>query len=316
MAGLILWGAHQWWVCSAAWVKTDNAYVAAHIHSVSSRIPGSVTEVLVEENQEVHAGAVLARLDRRDLEVKREEALAQLGLAQAESQRVEGLIARTRAELVREQALSKKAALDLRRAQTLFEDQSGAISAQEYDQAKADSESADAVLKAAEAALVSAKSQLAAAQAQEKVALAGLREAELQLSYTDITAPADGRIGRRNIETGNRVQPGQALFSLVQSATWVTANFKETQLARLKPGQRAVITVDAFPGRAFEGYVEGISPASGAQFALLPPDNATGNFTRIVQRVPVKLVFDKASLGEFSARLVPGMSVLAEVNVR
>jgi membrane fusion protein (multidrug efflux system) len=129
-------------------------------------------------------------------------------------------------------------------------------------------------------------------------------------------APAAGRIGRKNLETGNRVLPGQPLLALVQPGVWVIANLKETQLADVIPGQPARIRFDAFPGRVFEGRVESVSPASGSQFALLPPDNATGNFTRVVQRVPVKIALEEQSLGEFEARLAPGMSAVVEIRVR
>jgi len=155
-----------------------------------------------------------------------------------------------------------------------------------------------------------------AAQAQEQVAQSNLKEAELQLSYTEILAPAAGRIGKRNLETGNRVQPGQALLALVQPDVWVVANFKETQLGHLKPGQPARLRVDAFPGQVFKGHVQSLAPASGAQFALLPPDNATGNFTRIVQRVPVKITFDNQGIGDCQGRIVPGMSAIVQIQVR
>jgi len=184
------------------------------------------------------------------------------------------------------------------------------------DAAQAGADAAQAALAAAKSALQSAEAAAVAAQAQEKVAEATLKDADLQLSYTEVLAPAAGRIGKKNLETGNRVQPGQALLALVQPDAWVVANFKETQLARVKPGQPVRLHVDAFPGRVFAGRVESLAPASGAQFALLPPDNATGNFTRIVQRVPVRITFDSQSVGDCEGRLVPGMSAVAQIKVR
>jgi membrane fusion protein, multidrug efflux system len=204
----------------------------------------------------------------------------------------------------------------LERAKALSQHGKEAISQQEYDAAHAAAEVAQATLTAARSALQSAEAAATAAEAQEKVAETNLKDAELQLSYTDILAPAAGRIGKKNLETGNRVQPGQALLALVQPDVWVVANFKETQLAEVKPGQPVRLRLDAFPGRAFSGQVESLSPASGAQFALLPPDNATGNFTRIVQRVPVKIALEGQTLGDCESRLVPGMSAVVQIKVK
>lgn len=296
------YGGYQWWNYTRTWVTTDNAYVAGHIHTVSTRIAGNVTEVLVSENQGVAAGAVLARLDANDLNVARDKALA--ALAEAEAQ-----VAQARAQVTRDEALAHKAQLDFDRAERLFREANSAISKQEFDTAKAGLDSARASLNATKAAVV-------AAEAQVKAATAQLADVKLQLSYTEIVAPAAGRIGRKNVEVGNRVQPGQALLAVVQPTVWVTANFKETQLNRLRAGQPVTLTVDSFAGHEFTGRVESISPASGAQFALLPPDNATGNFTKIVQRVPVKIVFDEASVKDFAGRISPGMSVVVKVKVR
>ena len=310
------WSAYRWWDYANTWVKTDNAYVATHIHQVSWRVAGTVSEVLVEENQLVTAGQVLARLDVRDFEVRRQQALAQLAQAQAQVRQAQARIAQARAEVTREQAHTTKAQQDLERAKALSQHGNEAISRQELDAAQAGADAAQAALAATGSAVQSAEATAVAAQAQEKVAEATLQDADLQLSYTELLAPAAGRIGKKNLETGNRVQPGQALLALVQPDAWVVANFKETQLACVKPGQLVRLHVDAFPGRAFAGRVESLAPASGAQFALLPPDNATGNFTRIVQRVPVKIVFDSQSVGDCEGRLVPGMSTIVQVKVR
>lgn len=296
------YGGYRWWDQARTWVTTDNAYVAGHIHTISTRLAGNVAEVLVQENQDVASGAVLARLDTRDLLVKQAEARA--ALAQAEAQ-----VVQVRAQVTRDTAVANKAQQDFDRADQLFHEATRAISQAEFDAAKATLDAARGSLGATRAAEV-------AAQAQVQVATAQLADADLQLSYAEIVAPAAGRVGRKNLEVGNRVQPGQALLALVQPEVWVTANLKETQLKRLRAGQLVKLSVDSFPGRTFTGRVESIAPASGAQFALLPPDNATGNFTKIVQRVPVKIVFDEASLGDCTGRIVPGMSVFVKVNVR
>jgi len=310
------WSAYHWWDYTRTWVRTDNAYVAAHVHQVSSRVAGTVTEVLVEENQTVEAGKLIARLDARDFEVKRQQGLAQVAQAQAQLQQANAQIAQARAQVAREQAQATRAKQDFERAKALFRGTAGAISRQEFDAAQAGADAAQAALLATEAALESTSALAAAAQAQEKVAQANLKEAELQLSYTEIRAPAAGRIGKKNLETGNRVQPGQGLLALVQSDVWVVANLKETQLAHLKPGQPVRLRVDAFPGHVFTGRVESLAPASGAQFALLPPDNATGNFTKIVQRVPVNIAFDSQGTGDCEGRIAPGMSTVVQIKVR
>jgi membrane fusion protein (multidrug efflux system) len=312
---VIFYAGSRYLAFARARVKTDNAYLAAHIHLISSRVAGTVNEVLVEENQPVTAGMVVARLDPRDFEVRHQQALAQVAQAGAHAQECAAGIAQATAQITRERARATKASNDLARATSLFEGGSGAISRQELDLAKSESDAADAALLGAGSALDSAMAASAAAKAQQQVAEASLHEALLQLSYTEIVAPAAGRIGKKNLEVGNRLQPGQAVLALVEPEAWVSANFKETQLANLRPGQPVQIWVDAFPGRIFRGTVQSLAPGSGAQFALLPPDNATGNFTKIVQRVPVKVRFDRASLGDCEGRLVAGMSAVVEVQV-
>jgi len=296
------YAGYGWWNYAHTWVATDNAAVSGHVHAVSTRLAGTVSEVLVSENQPVAAGTVLARLDPRDLTVACEKANA--ALAQAEAQ-----VEQARAQVLRDETLTSKAQADFDRAQQLVRGGTSVISRQEFDTAKAAVDAASAALKATKALEL-------AAEAQVKVATAQVKDAELQEGYTEIVAPAAGRIGRKNLEVGNRVQAGQSLLAVVEPEVWVTANYKETQLERLHPGQRARLEVDSFPGQKFTGTVESLSPASGAEFALLPPDNATGNFTKIVQRVPVKIVFDKASVGNYAGRIAPGMSVVVQVNVR
>ncbi|HEY9622251.1 MAG TPA: HlyD family secretion protein [Crinalium sp.] len=158
--------------------------------------------------------------------------------------------------------------------------------------------------------------QYQAARAAIAQSQAELRNADLQLSYTSIVAPIAGRIGNKTVQVGQRVQPGQTLMSLVQSSPWIVANFKETQLEDMQPGQMVEIRIDAFPHHTFTGKVDSLSPASGAEFALLPPDNATGNFTKIVQRIPVKIIFDPDSIRGYESRIAPGMSVVVTVNTQ
>jgi membrane fusion protein (multidrug efflux system) len=307
-------GLFIWWQSARTWVDTDNAFVAGHIHQVSSRVAGTVQEVFVTDNQEVAAGQLLARLDPRDFHVRHRQAEAALAQARAEREQTAALMEQATAQIRRDDALALKARTDLQRAESLYDSANGAISAQELDQARAAHDAAQATLEAARSALNSAQARTNAAAAQVRLAEAALEETALQLTYAEIRAPVAGRVGRRNLEAGNRVQPGQALLAIVNPEIWLVANFKETQLHRLQPGRPARIQLDAFPDWPLEGTVESFSPASGAQFALLPPDNATGNFTRIVQRVPVKIVLTDRDLARAGGRVVPGMS--ARVRVR
>ncbi len=269
--GLAAAGA-QWLQYSLSHETTDDAYVAGNAHPVSSRVTGTVLEVLVDDNQRVNSGGLLVKLDPRDYE-------AELATAQA--------------ELAQAKALARKAALDRQRSEMLRNGK--VIAPQDYDKAKADDEISSGLVQAT----------------QSKVALA-----ELQLSYTQITAPATGRIGHKSVETGQRVEPGQPLMAIVEENVWIVANFKETQLAKLHEQQPVEIVIDTLKGRKFTGHIESFSPASGAEFALLPPDNATGNFTKIVQRVPVKIVFDPASIRGCENKIVPGLSAVVSVITR
>ena len=343
MAAIVLGaGGYKWWQYSHTWISTDNAYVTGHVHQISPRIAGTVSEVLVRDNQEVKAGDVLVRLDPKDNEMRVNQAKSQISQAQAQQVQAEAQMARIEAELARSdsqisaadaqiaaaKANAEKARADFERLQKLVE--SKAISRQEFDAARAADASAQANLDAAAAGRISAiaqkkstQSQLEGARAAQAAAVAAresaevnLKDAELQLSYTTITAPTDGRIGRKSVEKGNRLSPGQALMAVVEPNIWVVANYKETQLAKMTHGQPVEMTIDAFSGHIFRGHVDSFSPASGAQFALLPPDNATGNFTKIVQRVPVKIRFDEQSMGDLKSRLAPGMSVAVEVNIK
>ncbi len=177
------------------------------------------------------------------------------------------------------------------------------LSQQEYDASEAAQASAGAKLQQAYAQLEAAKANLVAAQAVERQSRANVRDASLQLSYTHILSPVDGYIGRKTIETGARISAGETLLSVVEPRVWVVANFRETQLSRVQVGDPVEISVDALPTLKLHGHVDSVSPATGAQFALLPPDNATGNFTKVVQRVPVKILLDNFDHGQASREI-------------
>ena len=279
-------------------VETDDAEVEGHIDPVLPRISGYVTEVAVQDNQRVAAGQVLVRIDTRDLQAKAdlaeaalENARAQVDVARANVKSAESLDARTAADLKRLSPLRAKEE----------------ISQQQFDAAAAAAEAAAAQHSAAARSVTAAQAQVG----QKK---ADLDFARLQLSYAVVAAPAAGTVSKKNVEVGEMVQAGQPLLAIVEDGDlWVVANFKETQLKKMKVGQRATLAIDAYPGRQFSGRVDSLSAATGAKFALLPPDNATGNFTKVVQRVPVKIVFTEPP--DAAHPLRAGMSVNAVVRV-
>jgi membrane fusion protein (multidrug efflux system) len=323
---------------------TDDAYVDGHIHQVSSRLAGSVTEVLVQENQVVKAGQVLARIDPLEFEIALQKAKAGLAQEEAGVQQAQAALAEAKAQDAQTQAQEgsseaqvqqieaqlEVAKTNFGRDQRLFQSDVRAVSKADVDTtqstaqattaalagAKADMTAAQARVLAGEAAVASAQAEVTSANTKVDAERAAVRDAERDLSYVDIKAPSDGRIGNKNIEVGNRVQVGQALFAVVDNDCWVTANFKETQLRKMYAAQSVEITVDAIGNREFLGKVDSIAPASGAQFALLPPDNATGNFTKVVQRVPVKILFDPDSISGFEDRLRPGLSTVVSVRIK
>ena len=238
--------------------STDDAFVTSHVHTISSRINGTVVEVLVNDNDIVKKGMPLVRLDRRDF-------IVGLKIAQANYSKAHKDIARLGG--THEFLPDEKPVLDAYTANALTSE-------------------------------------------------AELEHAQLQLEYTTITAPEDGQIGKRSVETGQQIAAGQALMALVERRPWIIANFKESQLVNIRAGQQAKITIDAIPDKVFEGTVENIAGASGATFSLLPPDNATGNFTKIVQRIPVKVVFKPESIRGYEDRIRSGMSTDITIDIR
>jgi membrane fusion protein (multidrug efflux system) len=297
-----------------AYAETDDAYITGYVHQVTPHLGGTITEVLVEENKDVKADDVLFRLDPRDHQAKVEQAEAQLAQSDALIAYARAQIADAEAKIDQAQAQYTKAKSDFERVQELAKTK--VVSKQEFDSAKAAFDSATASLTSSKAAAQAMNSALLVAQAQRQNSKTSLDNARLQLSYNTITAPTAGHTSKRNAEVGAYVQAGQALISLVEPEVWIEANFKETQLAKMRVGQRAEISVDALPGHEFTGTVESFSPASGAQFAMLPADNATGNFTKVVQRVPVKIHFDAESIRGFEERLRPGLSTVVSVRLK
>jgi len=324
--------------------ETDDAYIDGHVHQVSSRVAGSVTEVLVKDNETVKAGQVLARIDPLEFQIAVQKAKAALAQEQAGVREAQAALAQAKAQYAQMQAQEAASEAQVRqtgaeldiakvnygRDQGLFQKDVRAISKADVDAtqstaqatgaalagAKADAAAARSRVQAGEAAVESAAAAVASANTKVDAAQAVLLDAQRELSYVEIKAPSNGRIGNKNIEVGNRLQAGQALFAVVDLDCWITANFKETQLKDMRAGQPVEITVDAIGSHEFSGKLDSIAPASGAQFALLPPDNATGNFTKVVQRVPEKIVFEPESVRGFEDRLRPGLSAVVSVRVK
>jgi membrane fusion protein (multidrug efflux system) len=303
LIALTLGGIHLWRYLQS-YESTDDAQVDAHINAISSRISGTITGVYVEDNRRVKAGQLLIQLDPRDYQVAVEQARAQLAQAVADANSTRQQYASAVAKIRQGQARDYQAQRDQKRYSTLL--RLGVVSQAEYDQYDATARVQTADVNADQADAASAFRTIASRQAQVKAAQARLDQANLNLDYTRITAPADGIIGKRTGELGQHVDPGQSLMALTQvNDLWITANFKETQLARMHPEQPVTIRVDAL-GRDFRGHVESMPGATGSLYDLLPPENATGNYVKVVQRLPVRILFDG---GQDLSRLRPGMSV-------
>ncbi len=342
--------------------STDDAQIDGHVNPVAARVGGTVSAVLVSDNQYVEKGAVLVTIDPADIKVALARAQADLaeneassraagrtvpltsmtataqeGAASGDSGGADARLVAARAQLREAEARERLAGQDVERLKPLIAKDE--ISKQQYDTAvsaadatRAARDAAEAAVAAAQKAAVAAQARLAqastsreqidivsaraaSAAAKVEMARAALEQARLNLSYTEVRAQVSGVVSRRTVEVGQVVQPGQPLLALVSlDDIWVTANFKESQLRTIRPGQRVDIGVDAYGGRKYRGRVDSIAAATGARFSLLPPENATGNYVKVVQRVPVKIVFEQ---GQDKERILrPGMSVAPTVITR
>jgi membrane fusion protein (multidrug efflux system) len=318
---LILVAAGGVWflVYSSQFEDTDDAYVTGHEHPMSFRVAGTISEVLVDDNQLVKQGQPIAKLDPKDFQValaqakaSLEQAKAQLGQSQAQLIQTDAQLKQARAQADAAKAQDINSQRNFQRNYQLFYQGKGVISKQDLDNAQYQSEGNETTYNATVAAVNVAEANIQTAKAQEKAAAAQVEVA----SYTTVYAPTDGRIAQKTFETGQRVQSGQTGLSISEPDDWVVANFKETQLGRIRPGQPVEISVDALPNHKFIGKVDSFQSGTGAVFALLPPDNATGNFTKIVQRVPVKILFDRAGVRGYEQLIVPGLSVDPKIRVK
>jgi membrane fusion protein (multidrug efflux system) len=325
-------GGGAYWYLTKDEESTDDAFTDGRAVMIAPQVAGNVVTLAIDDNQFVHRGDLLVEIDPRPYRAARDQAAGQLKLAEAqlEAAKLQLSIAEVtyparkqsaEAALYAARAQEAKAEADLRRQRAL---PPGATTRELVDQATAAAAQAEAAVRQAEAQLAEAdlvQQNIDAARAQVKqlegqvaAARAALEQAEINLGFTNVTAPQDGWITKRNVELGNFVQPGQQILAIVSPQVWITANFKETQLDRMRPGQKVMIRVDAYPALSLTGHVDSIQKGSGSKFTAFPPENATGNFVKIVQRVPVKIDIDSGLDPKLPLPL--GISVEPTVSVR
>lgn len=309
-----VFGLRQW-IRSKTHIETDNAFVESHIHSVASRIPALVQRVAVVDNQFVHKGDFLVELDPADYQARVKAAAGSLEMARNETSSDYAEVESARASVGLTAARLEQANLDLKRAEALYAKE--VIPKEQLERTRTAQRVAQAQVREAQEAENRAKAMIGVSGTGSKDARVAQKQGELEtarlnLSYARIVAPSDGYITRKGVEVGNYVQPGQALMAVVAlDDAWITANYKESQLGNVRPGQAVEFTVDGYPGRHFTGKVESIMAGTGAAFSLLPPENATGNYVKVTQRIPVRITIDKKSDPEHVLRI--GMSVVPTI---
>ncbi|MBF0343394.1 MAG: HlyD family secretion protein [Nitrospirae bacterium] len=332
---------YMYYSYNAKYVKTDDAFVDGAIHTVASKIPGTVTEVVVKDNEFVKKGQPLVVLDAVDYDVKEQEARAGYEAERAKLNEVEAKIETAKRQLLEmnERLKSAQANLnahhadleqsekDIRRAENLYKKE--AISKERYEKTlttrdvkAAEMEAALKQVSLSEQTIETQKAiirQVETSKVTQELLIkqkeATLAQVQLNVDYTKVYAPADGYVNKKSVEMGNRIQAGQPLMAIVPLGdVWVVANFKETQLSKIKPGQSVSIKVDAYPGKVFSGKIDSIMAGTGAVFSLFPPENATGHYVKIVQRISVKILLDKGSDAVHTLRV--GMSVVPTVMVQ
>jgi membrane fusion protein, multidrug efflux system len=330
VAGIVAagsWYGWSWWTIGRFIESTDDAYVGGEVTTIASKVPGFIDSIAVTDNQEVKAGDLLVKLDDRDYRAQLARAGANVAAQEAALTNREAarrlqtaVVEQASAEVAAAAAEATRAQYDLDRYRTLSAVRFASI--QRFEQADADYKKAAAAERKAQAALQAAQRQLEVIDSEKRQIGAALDQAKaerelaaLNLGYTEIRSPIDGVVGNRSARAGAYATTGAQLLSIVPAhGLWVDANFKESQLAHMSVGQKVEISADVLPGRRFRGRIASLAPATGAQFSVIPPENATGNFTKIVQRVPVRIVLedDAAELGT----LRPGLSVVARVDER
>ncbi len=324
LAALVIAGV-LYWLQSRHYETTDDAFIDGYISQIASQVSGRVTRIAFDDNQQVKAGQVLVELDPRDYQVKLDQAKAQRTQVAAQLDQARAQLGLQQANLDQSAANVRVTEADLQQAQNDLARfravDPKAITRQQLDTSSSTVRSAQARLDANRQAVAGARAQIeaqratvAAAEASVKQADVTVANAELQLSYTHVMAPADGQVTKRTVELGTYVNPGQSLVAVVPNQMWVTANFKETQLALMRPGQYVRVQVDACPDLDINARVDSFQAGSGSAFSALPAENATGNYVKVVQRVPVRINFEQQDLSR--CRMAPGMSASPRVTVR
>ncbi len=311
-------------IMSTHFQSTDDAFIEGRIISVAPRVPGQVTTLLVDDNQPVKKGDLLLEIDPNDYIVKLNQAEAKLAEARAKLKIKTHDVSKNTSNVSQAQddTVSAKSKLDFaqkdyKRYNEMY--QAGVVSKQDYDRSSKELEVTTANFKsssnrtrAMKSELDSSIAQTQSVEAEIKRLEAEVEQARLNLSYTKIYAPSDGLVSSRTVEAGNYVQIGQPLLAVVPNEMWVVANFKESQLTKMHPGQKVSVKIDTYPGKRFKAHVDSIQRATGAKSSLFPPENAVGSYVKIVQRIPVKIVFDEDYT---SYNIVPGMSVIPKVKL-
>ncbi|MEM5398799.1 HlyD family secretion protein [Paraburkholderia unamae] len=321
-----VWLGH-WWVVGRFIESTDDAYLQADSVTIAPKVSGYVTDVYVADNQAVKAGDPLVKLDARQYQVALDQAQATVDARTADIEHAQAQIEQQRANVAQAQAQQEVARVSLRHANDEVARYAplaatGAETTERLAELKSERDKAQATLAADAAAVTAARSQISAlnaqlsqARAQLEAARANAAQSQLDLDNTVVKSALAGRVGDRTVRAGQYVQPGTRMLTVVPvQRTYLTANFKETQIGRMRAGQPVELHVDALPGHTLHGVVDSFSPGTGAQFALLPPENATGNFTKLVQRVPVRIRLETGP--ETRSVLLPGMSVTVDVDTR
>ena len=314
-----------YWLDARHYETTDDAFIDGNLSQIASQVSGRVARIAFVDNQQVKAGQVLVELDPRDFQVKLDQAVAQRQQAAAQSEQSRAQLGLQQANLDQAQANVRVTEADLQQAQMDLARYRAvdpkAITRQQLDTSSSTVKSAAARLDASRQAVAGARAQIEAQRAALQAGEAslaqadvGVRNAQLQLSYTAIRAPSDGQVTKRTVELGNYISPGQSLLAVVQPRLWVTANFKETQLAAMREGQYVRVRVDACPGVDLNAKVTSFQAGSGQVFSSLPSENATGNYVKVVQRLPVRINFEEQDLSR--CHMAPGMSVAPRVTVR
>lgn len=295
----------------ATHITTDDAFVDERIYAVAPKIPGTVKAVHVEDNQMVKKGDMLVEIAPEDYDARLNEAMSSVNAEKSKLAEYQAKVKTARAQLELQDANMRQAEIDIRRAELLYG--KGAISKERYEKTKTGYDVTHAEVKASREQMRQTESSVASQASSVTAKEARLKTEQLNVGYTMIYAPADGRITKKNVEKGNQVQPGQPLMAVVPlDDVWVVANYKETQLKKVRPGQKVKIKVDTYSGETFTGKVDSIMAGTGSAFSLFPPENATGNYVKVVQRVPVKIVLDRKDMAGI---LRVGMSVVPTVLV-